>query len=67
MAKHLYELIILSIQQHGQFYEKYKDILYQAIVHLIMNLRTHSQIFILWLRRFISEGIYESLKLENLL
>jgi hypothetical protein len=31
-----------------------------------MNLRTHSQIFILWLKRFISEGIYESLKLENI-
>ena len=44
------------MKQHNLFYEKYKAKLYDSIVSMIVSLNNHPRIFVLWIKKFISEG-----------
>ena len=64
-AQHLYQLSILAIKLHNNFFSKYKEYLYDAIVSLITSMKVHNNIFYLWLKKLVSESLFESLKLST--
>lgn len=46
---------------------KYKESLYNSLVSLFMALKFHDKIYVLWLKKIVSDGMVESLKMPDIL
>jgi len=56
---------MLAIRQSPNFFKKYKNSLYDALVGLIIAMNMHRQIFFIWIRKFVEVGLAESLRIPE--
>mmetsp|Transcript_20540 Transcript_20540/g.17943 ORF Transcript_20540/g.17943 Transcript_20540/m.17943 type:complete len:146 (+) Transcript_20540:333-770(+) len=64
-STHLFELALIGMTNHNNYFSGYRPQLYDGIVSLIMSLSFHQNIFLFWLKKLISQGMLETLKVPE--